>query len=640
MAKKVDRLHWAIAVRPRLERLESRDLLTATYHNLLGGPLLQDWSKLGLITVDDNWSGVPSIVGYRGDNIVRRPGANPQNLTNFAGLSGAVVHVLANETSPDTLLTSGVAEFHLPDPVVALQGSSLADAPFLLFHVNTAGTSNVTVSYNLRDIDGSGDNSVQQVALQYRLGDTGPFINLPDGYVSDASSGPFQANLVTPVSVTLPAAAENQPKVQIRVITADALGNDEWIGVDDIVIAGTAIGPTSTLRIVSYNVTASSGTPQSGLDTVLKAIAEESLYGNPRPIDVLAVQEVQSQSTTTQAIVSALNSFYGAGTYARGSLNGQTTGSGTQGIVYNTTTVQLLGEKAVGTSSSTGQPRQALRYLLRPIAIGSAGDFYLYNSHYKADDDANSQLRRLFEAIAIRNDADLLGEGVNILYVGDFNMYTSDEDAYQELLAVGNGQAFDPINQPGAWTDNPAFLEIFTQAPAKNAPGGMAGGGIDDRFDFQLNTGELADGAGLEYVSGSYHPFGNNGSVPIDESINYITSTALPELANRLTVLGLLTMVADHLPVVAEYVFVPASTAPPAGGVLLLTGVFLDFTESAVVAEPGPALDVETRPPIPSTIEIGRGPERFLARAAIRLRRVDADIFAAYSHWDVSKLFA
>ena len=72
------------------------------------------------------------------------------------------------------------------------------------------------------------------MALQYRVGSTGNYTNIPAAFVADASSGPNLATLVTPVSVTLPAACENQPLVQLRIITTNAVGSDEWIGVDDI----------------------------------------------------------------------------------------------------------------------------------------------------------------------------------------------------------------------------------------------------------------------------------------------------------------------------------------------------------------------------------------------------------------------
>ena len=181
-------------------------------------------------------SNVPSIIGYRGDDLTAATGADPQTIV---GDGTGVPDVNINQTAPNTFNTGGVAEFEIANPVVALSGSGTADAPFLLIHLNTVGVANVNVSYNLRDIDGSVDNAVQAVALQYRIGTTGDFTNIPSGYVADASSGPSSATLVTPVSVTLPTAAENQAQVQLRIITTNATGNDEWIGIDDINIAGT-----------------------------------------------------------------------------------------------------------------------------------------------------------------------------------------------------------------------------------------------------------------------------------------------------------------------------------------------------------------------------------------------------------------
>jgi len=289
-------------------------------------------------------------------------------------------------------------------------------------------------------------------------------------------------------------------------------------------------------------------------------MSAEPVAGKSEQVDLIALQEVESQATTTQDVVNLMNGIYGAGSYARGSLDGNSTGSGTQGIVYNTQTLKLQGETAIGTASTTGQPRQALRYLFQPVNCPASSAFYVYNSHYKADNGTIDQNRRLVEAQAIRDDADTLGNE-NILYVGDFNAYHSTEAFYQELLSAGPGQAFDPINQPGSWTNNAMFTAIFTQAPSASPPVGLTGGGLDDRFDFILHTNELFDGVGLDYVNSTYHAFGNNGSVAMNGSINAASSTALPSLPNRTTVLDLLTTVSDHLPVVADYQIITPPTA-------------------------------------------------------------------------------
>ncbi len=196
-------------------------------------PFSQNWSITSLITVNDDWTGVPGIVGYRGDGLTAANDIDPQTVL---GESTLVIDVNANQTDPNAFITGGVTEFELSDPVVALQGSATADAPYVQLYINTTGMQDVPISYNLRDIDGSIDNSVQQVALHYRVGSTGNFTNIPAGYVADATTGPSLATLVTPVNVTLPAEANDQPLVQIRIMTTNATGSDEWVGIDDISI--------------------------------------------------------------------------------------------------------------------------------------------------------------------------------------------------------------------------------------------------------------------------------------------------------------------------------------------------------------------------------------------------------------------
>jgi hypothetical protein len=196
-------------------------------------PFSQAWSDAGLISSDDDWSGVAGVVGHRGDGLTSAPGADPRSVA--ADGAGTPVDVNANEPDPDAVgLPAGVTEFELSDPVVALQGSATAAAPHLVVSLNTRGRSGVTVRYRLRDVDGSGSNAVQAVALQYRVGSAGPFAMVPGGFVADATTGPAAATLVTPVFAVLPVEAEDQPLVQLRILTTNAVGEDEWVGVDDI----------------------------------------------------------------------------------------------------------------------------------------------------------------------------------------------------------------------------------------------------------------------------------------------------------------------------------------------------------------------------------------------------------------------
>jgi hypothetical protein len=202
-------------------------------------PFSQNWTA-NLITANDDWSPVPGIEGFLGQDITTATGVDPQTLLTTSTAANDL-DVIANQANPNTLTSGGVAEFDgIPNPTIALQGSGTADAPHVIIYLNTTGQNNIRVSYNIRDIDGSADNAVQQVALQYRVGNAGNFINLPQGYVADATTGPNEATLVTPIAVTLPAAANNQPLVQVRIITTNAPGSDEWVGIDDISVTSAA----------------------------------------------------------------------------------------------------------------------------------------------------------------------------------------------------------------------------------------------------------------------------------------------------------------------------------------------------------------------------------------------------------------
>lgn len=211
-------------------RRQGSKALTTTYWNLGSSDLLQDWSNLGLITSNNDWSGVPSIMGFRGDGLLSGTGVDPRTVTG----TSTVVSVSANQANPNTFTTGGVAEFQIANPTIGLTGSGTAAAPYLALYLDATGRQGVTLSFTLRDLENGVDNAVQQVAVQYRLGDTGAWSNVPGGYVADATSGPNSFGADIPVSVTLPSDANNAATLQVRVITTNAVGNDEWVGVDDI----------------------------------------------------------------------------------------------------------------------------------------------------------------------------------------------------------------------------------------------------------------------------------------------------------------------------------------------------------------------------------------------------------------------
>lgn len=319
-----------------------------------------------------------------------------------------------------------------------------------------------------------------------------------------------------------------------------------------LVVVHSAAVFAASLRVVTYNIEADIGgytTARPGLTTVLQAIGNETVNGLARPIDVLALQETTSNTTTVAPLVTAMNSIYGAGTYAMSPYQatqngGAGSGNGPNALIYNAMTLQLVASVGIGTPSTSSAPRQPVRYEFRPAGGTVSNDFYVYVSHCKSGTTSNDLNRRNIEAQLLRADEATLSASASVVYVGDFNLGSSSEAAYQTLLAVGQGQGFDPLNQPGVWEYNSAFRGIMTCSCTN----------LRYRDDFQIVTQNVLNGTGsLKYVAGSYHAFGNNGSVAVNGSVGSPSNTALPGLANRSAVLSALTTASDHLPVVADY---------------------------------------------------------------------------------------
>jgi PKD repeat protein len=314
---------------------------------------------------------------------------------------------------------------------------------------------------------------------------------------------------------------------------------------------------------------------------VLEGIGEEIVGSDSaQPIDILALQETTSNSTTVAPIVSALNTYYNSpGMYAMStfqatSSGGVTSGGGPNALVYNTRTVQLLASVPVdppgGTGqlgSSSGEYREVMRYEFAPAGVTptAANEFYVYNSHYKASTGAANETARAGEAQIIRNDSATLPANARILYVGDYNPTGgSTEAGYQTIIATGVNQGIDPMNPSGAtgidWSTNSLMDQKTESAPD-----------LRYRDDLQIMTTNVFYGlpGGLALLPGTYHVFGNNGATPYQGSIS-VGNSALSNLApgapiDADTLYHDLTNASDHLPVVADYT-IPVPIAPPVAG--------------------------------------------------------------------------
>jgi hypothetical protein len=378
--------------------------------------------------------------------------------------------------------------------------------------------------------------------------------------------------------------------------------------------SATASAQTRTLRIVTYNIEAdigvtnvqptftnsvsssAEGPPLPGLIAppndsnnfapggVLEGIGEDLVNGNTQPLDILALQETANNTQTVAPIVIGLNTFYGVpgmftnsayqATQSGGSGNNGV-GNGPNAIVFNTRTVQLLASVPVdppGGSSSLGSTygeyREVMRYEFAPAGVTPAltNEFYIYVSHYKSGGSGADLTARKGEAQIIRtNEAIDLPATARVLYVGDYNITSNSEASYQIILSntapngIQQAAAIDPLYPANNQTINWHAFTTDTNLLAQETDNCEF---IQYRDDLQAMTTNVFSGAagGLKYIAGTYHTFGNNGSIAYQASVNNATNNALKNLVTNgpafITAAQLyvdLTGGADHLPVVADY---------------------------------------------------------------------------------------
>jgi len=370
---------------------------------------------------------------------------------------------------------------------------------------------------------------------------------------------------------------------------------------------------TRTLRIATYNIeadigvtnkqatftnvvrSAAEGPPLPGLIApptnsadvqaggVLEGIGEEIVGNDPaQAVDILALEETTGNVQTVAPIVNGLNSFYGiAGMYSNSPYQGTeafggdpTVGNGPNAVVFNASTVQLLASVPVdppgGTGnlgSTYGEYREVMRYEFAPagVAPAASNEFYIYVSHYKSGGSSYNSDRAGEAQIIRTNEAVDLPAMARVLYVGDYNITTSGDPSYQIIVSnsapngVQQGAGVDPFNPTNNksinWHSSSASTNILAQE-SDNCEF------IQYRDDLEMMTTNVYFGAtgGLKYVPGTYHTFGNNGSVNYQGTVNTSANTSLNNLATNGPVfisaaqlLVDLTGGSDHLPVVADY---------------------------------------------------------------------------------------
>ena len=173
-------------------------------------------------------------------------------------------------------------------------------------------------------------------------------------------------------------------------------------------------------------------------------------------------------------------------------------------------------------------------------------------SHLKAgntDDDASERATAAQQIMTYIKNREIKG---NVLIMGDFNLYTSSEGAFQKLTTpTSTGfRFFDPVNAIGDWNNNSTFSMYHTQSTHKYGDC-FSTGGMDDRFDFILTSLDILQSGNLQYVENSYWAYGQDGQ-RFNESL---TSSSNLNSSLPANIISALYNMSDHLPVTLQLAY-------------------------------------------------------------------------------------
>lgn len=300
------------------------------------------------------------------------------------------------------------------------------------------------------------------------------------------------------------------------------------------------------IRIVSYNLLNfpdgrnDCGTSNINLPNRADTLRKVMRYLQP---DILGACEIQTEAGCDSVLTRALN-VYGTQSYQRAQWSPNNSGDLHNMLFYNSSKLALKEQRSIPTS--VRKIDQYILYVLDPTLPQHHDTIFIevYVCHLKAGSASSDQAERADQTATLRAVLASRPANRHLVVCGDLNTYRSSEVCYQNLIAAGTGQVKDPINAPGNWTSNSSFAAIHTQSPRTSGAWACGStGGLDDRFDQILLSGNAMTGPLCQYQSGSYKAIGNDGG-HYNQSLLTGGNTQYPD-----SVVRAIFYLSDHLPV-------------------------------------------------------------------------------------------
>ena len=316
---------------------------------------------------------------------------------------------------------------------------------------------------------------------------------------------------------------------------------------------GVLCAQTDTIRMMQYNLmyyTNSSGVSEcnsitNNLDN--KDMHIKTIFQYVQPT-VMCVCEMGSQTQYADRLLNNAINTDGIDYYLRGPLSSQSGGTIANMIYYDSRKLTLYKSTNI-TTSYRDINGYTFYYNANNLASGDTIFMTFWIAHLKAGTGFTNENARLAQTQKLMNRIANSGLPGNYTFSGDFNIYNSEEPAYQELTEYSNSlyRFYDPVNSPGVWHNNAQFASLHTQSTHSYDADCFSGGGLDDRFEIILVSPYIYYGSDrVHLVEDSYHVVGQDGMRFNGSVLSPVNNSVPNNVANALY------MQSDHLPVVMD----------------------------------------------------------------------------------------
>jgi Secretion system C-terminal sorting domain len=321
-----------------------------------------------------------------------------------------------------------------------------------------------------------------------------------------------------------------------------------------ILFSSSFIFSQDTINVMHYNLL-NYGLPVYGCDNANNNPDDKDLYLNTiidyfNP-DIFTVNELRSESydtTYANRILDNVLNENGPEIYQRANITNLAQSHIINMLYYNSNKLQLYSQDANAAYRDINI--YTLYYKAADLSeLADTTFITCFVVHLKSSQGSDNEAIRadMTEKIMQYISENQITE--NVLLMGDFNVYSPQEEGFQNLINPDdqNIKFYDPIDEIGEWHNNSDYAHVHTQSTHTEYNGCAASGGMDDRFDMILfNQSILNDLDGLSYIDGSYQALGNDGTCFNESLLECGNSNLSSDLKNALYSMS------DHLPILLQ----------------------------------------------------------------------------------------